>query len=182
MSRTHPTPSARRPLAAIAALLAGLATGTAAAATSQTVGQGTMAYAPAVGGPATVLMRTLTIAPGEVLGWHHHPGVGAYTVVVSGSLVVEDGCGGETTYAQGEAFLEPPNRVHRGRNPTAANTVTAQTFIVPLGSPTSVSHAQRQCGVPQTMQECAGDGWRQFTVPRDFLHRGDCIRFVRTGR
>lgn len=184
MRQTRSTTGTRHgPMAATAAaLIAGLVAFGAYAATSQTIGQGTMQYAEVVDGPATVLMRTLTIAPGEVLGWHHHPGVGAYTVVVSGTLVVEDGCGGETAYAQGQAFLEPAGRVHRGKNLTAAPVVTAQTFIVPLGSPTTVAHAQRQCGVPRVLQECANDGWRQFSLPRFFVSRGDCARYIRTGK
>jgi hypothetical protein len=34
-------------------------------------------------GPATLTVRTLTIAPGESLQWHYHPGY-AYNVVKSG--------------------------------------------------------------------------------------------------
>lgn len=116
------------------------------AAVSEVIAVGNMAHSDLFVGPATVTMRRLTIAPGEVLGWHHHPGVGAYTIVESGMLVVEDGCGGETVYTAGEAFLEPPNRVHRGKNLTAEEVETVQTFIVPTGSPTSVSTPQL-CGV-----------------------------------
>jgi quercetin dioxygenase-like cupin family protein len=79
---------------------------------------GTMDHSELVGGPATVTMRLLTIDPGEVLGWHSHPGAGAFTVVTSGVLNVEDGCGGESVYTAGQAFLEPPGRVHRGKNLT----------------------------------------------------------------
>jgi hypothetical protein len=39
------------------------------AAVSQTIAVGTMDYSKLVRGPATVTMRTLTIAAGEVLGW-----------------------------------------------------------------------------------------------------------------
>lgn len=175
----NPLPRRHRiALAAAAVAAAGLATAGAHAATSQTVGSGTMDYAEVVDGPATVNMRTLTIAPGEVLGWHHHPGSGAYTVVVSGTLTVEDGCGGEAVHAQGQAFLEPANRVHRGKNLTAAPVVTAQTTIVPLGTPTSVPHAQRRCGVPQSVEECMDDGWRAFDFPESFLNQGTCVAYV----
>jgi len=170
-----------RMAAATAAVLAAGLSGIAAAATSQTIGTGTMEYAEAVGGPATLLMRTLTIAPGEVLGWHHHPGIGAYTVVVSGTLLIEDGCGTEAVYQQGDAFLEPPGRVHRGKNPTGANVVTAQTFLVPLGTPSSVAHPERKCGVPLRTEECKNDGWLMFDLPRNFLSQGDCMGFVLTG-
>lgn len=176
------SPMRRRMAVATAGVLAGgLVAFAAHAATQQVIGVGAMEYSDAVAGPATVLMRTLAIAPGEVLGWHHHPGVGAYTIVVSGTLVVEDGCGGETTYSQGEAFLEPAGRVHRGKNLTDADVVTAQTFIVPAGAPTSVSHAQRMCGVPRSVDECKNDGWRRFDLPRYFISQGACMEYVITG-
>lgn len=184
MSRKDKTSTERRRIAGATAAVvaASLAVLAAYAATSQTIGSGVMEYSEAVGGPATLTMRTLTIAPGEVLGWHHHPGAGAYTVVISGTLVVEDGCGGEATYSQGQAFLEPPNRVHRGKNLTQANVVTAQTFIVPSGTPISVSHAQRMCGVPLSVDECKGDGWRAFNYPAYFLNQGQCLEFLLAGR
>lgn len=172
-----------RTAAATLAVLATVFAGSAAhAATSQTVGTGTMKYSKAVGGPATLFMRTLTIAPGEVLPWHHHPGIGAYTTVVSGTIIIEDGCGGEVVYTQGDAFLEAPNRVHRGKNPTDANVVTAQTFLVPLGMQTTVVHPQRMCGVPKRVKECLNYGWMNFDYPRYFRNQGDCLRFVLTGK
>lgn len=151
------------------------------AAINQTIAVGTMSHFEPFGGPAEVRMRTLTIAPGEVLGWHHHPGVGAYTIVRSGTLNVEDGCGGEQVYTAGQAFLEPPGRVHRGKNLTTEEVVTAQTFIVPLGTPTSVSTDQL-CGAPASKEECQGDGWMNFTHPRSFSSQGECTRYVRTGQ
>ena len=117
------------------------------AATNNTIADGTISYFEPFGGPATVRIRTLTIAPGEVLGWHYHPGVGAYTIVKQGTLTVEDGCGGEQDYQQGQAFLEPSFRVHRGKNLTTGEVITAQTFIVPHGSPFTVDTGQ-VCGHP----------------------------------
>jgi quercetin dioxygenase-like cupin family protein len=183
MNQTNKTIHQRRrmTLAAAAAVILGIAALPAGASTSVTIGSGTMDYSEAIDGPATVTMRTLTISPGEVLGWHHHPGTGAYTVVVSGMLTIEDGCGGEAVYSQGQAFLEPPGRVHRGKNLTGADVVTAQTFIVPLGTPISVSHAQRMCGVPTKVEECKNERWRSFNLPRYFMSQGDCMDFVITG-
>jgi quercetin dioxygenase-like cupin family protein len=154
---------------------------TAYSAVSQTIAVGTMEHDDLIGGPATVTMRTLTIAPNEVLGWHYHPGVGAYTIVRSGLLNVEDGCGGEEVYMAGQAFLEPPGRVHRGKNLTGSEVVTAQTFIVPTGVPISVSTPQL-CGPPATIQECRGDGWASFNHPRAFHNQGDCVQYVNTRR
>lgn len=158
-----------------------LVTATVYGAISQTVALGTMAHSDLFGGPATVFMRTLTIAPGEVLGWHYHPGVGAYTVVTEGFLVVEDGCGDEAVYMAGDAFLEPPYRVHRGKNLTADNVVTAQTFIVPAGMATSQSTPQL-CGPPLSVAECQNGEWVRFDHPRSFLNQGDCQQYVITGR
>ena len=165
-----------------AAVVGTLALGlTAYAAINQTIGVGTRDYAEAIGGPATITMRTLTIAPGEVLGWHAHPGIGAYTIVTTGTLTVEDGCGFETVYQTGDAFLEPADRVHRGKNLGSTNVVTAQTFIVPVGDGISHSHGQ-QCGRPLTVSECREGGWRTFDHPRAFYNQGDCEQFVLTGQ
>lgn len=152
---------------------------TAYAAVSETIAVGTMAHSELLGGPATVTVRRLTIAPGEVLGWHYHPGVGAYTIVKRGTLNVEDGCGGETVYTAGQAFLEPPNRVHRGKNLSTTDEVeTVQTFIVPLGSPISVS-TPKLCGAPASVAECKNDGWMNFNHPSSFSNQGECIESVR---
>lgn len=182
MNQSYRTVTKPRRMAVMAAamLAVGLAAGPAGAATSQTIGTGTMQYSEAIGGPATLMMRTLTIAPGETLAWHSHPGTGAYTVVVSGTLTIEDGCGSETSYSQGQAFVEAPDRVHRGKNLTAANVVTAQSFLVPQGTPTTHPHAQA-CGVPKTVEECKNDGWRIFNEPRWFISQGECVDFVLNG-
>lgn len=170
-------------LAVVAACAIALPAYASDAPTSVTIGSGTMAYSDLVGGPATVMMRTLTIPPNEDLPWHYHPGAGAQTIVVRGTLVVEDGCGGEAVYTQGQAFLEPPFRVHRGRNLTDAEVVTAQTFVVPKGLPTTVqTGGQRMCGVPMDIAECKSSGWMAFDLPRAFVSQGDCEQFVITGK
>ena len=177
------SPRRRRIAAATAAILAAsLAVLAAYAATSQTIGTGTMPHSDLIGGPAILTVRTLTIAPGEVLGWHAHEGIGAYTVVVSGTLTIEDGCGGETVHAQGQAFLEPANRVHRGKNLTGTNVVTAQNFLMPAGTPISHSLPHRMCGVPLSAGECKGDGWWTFNFPETFTSQGACMAFVNETR
>jgi len=150
------------------------------AATNITIADGTYAYFEQFGGPATTRMRTLTIAPGEVLGWHNHPGVGAYTIVKQGTLTVEDGCGFETVYTQGQAFLEHAGRVHRGKNLTNEPVITAQTFIVPLGTPYTIDTGQ-VCGRPLSVGECRKGGWRNFNYPRTFYSQGDCMSSVING-
>ena len=165
--------------AALGVVLLGITT---YAAVNNTIAVGTMDDSEFVGGPATVTMRTLTIAPGEVLGWHAHPGIGAITIVKQGTLTVEDGCGGETVYTAGQAFLEPPGRVHRGKNLDAIEEIiTAQAFVVPLGLGISVS-TPRLCGQPADVAECRQEGWENFTYPRTFANQGDCEQYVITGK
>ena len=151
------------------------------AATNVTIADGTYAHFEQFGGPASTRMRTLTINPGEILGWHNHPGVGAYTIVKQGTLTVEDGCGFETVYTQGQAFLEPAGRVHRGKNLTADPVITAQTFIVPVGSPFTIDVPGQMCGRPLNVDQCKGDGWATFNYPREFKNQGDCLSFVING-
>ncbi len=155
---------------------------TAYAALNNTIGVGAMEYSEAIGGPATITMRTLTITPGEVLGWHAHPGVGAYTIVTKGTLTVEDGCGFETVYEPGQAFLEAPDRVHRGKNLGTSEVVTAQTFIVPLGDGVSHALSGPRCGRPLVKSECRDGGWQSFDYPQSFSNQGDCQQYVLTGR
>lgn len=153
------------------------------AAVNVTIADGVYANFEEFGGPASTRMRTLTIAPGEVLGWHNHPGVGAYTIVKQGTLTVEDGCGFDTVYTAGQAFLEPAGRVHRGKNLTTDPVITAQTFIVPFATPPVYTIDTGQvCGRPLSVVECKGGGWEQFNYPRIFDSQGDCMQFVITGK
>lgn len=179
MKRTHMSYASVPVLVLILAAL--FVPGGASAAVSQVIATGTMEHAEQFGGPATILMRRLTIAPGEVLGWHAHPGVGAYTVVKRGTLVIEDGCGGETTYAAGQAFLEPANRVHRGKNLGTEEVETVQMFLVRAGTSISISTSQ-VCGAPATVNECKNDGWTTFTYPRAFTSQGDCVQSMMAGK
>ncbi len=149
------------------------------AAINNTIADGVYSNFAPFGGPASTRMRTLTIDPGEVLGWHIHSGVGAYTIVKQGTLTVEDGCGFEAVYTAGQAFLEPAGRVHRGKNLTAGDVITAQTFIVPVGAPFSGDTPGQLCGRPLRVHECEDDGWRNFNYPRTFHSQDDCIRSVK---
>lgn len=79
--------------------------------------------------------------------------VGAYTVVKRGTLTIEDGCGGEEVFTAGQAFLEPPGRVHSGKNLGAEEVETIQTFVVPTGTPISVS-TEQLCGPPARVEDC----------------------------
>lgn len=153
------------------------------AAISEVIAVGSIAHFDLFGSPAAVTVRRLTIASGEVLGWHYHPGVGAYTIVTRGRLFVEDGCGGEEVFTAGQAFLEHPNRVHRGKNQDVEPTETVQTFVVPNGLPISVSTPQL-CGPPAVAQDCRGNEWMKFSHPQRFRNQGECVFYVaaREGR
>ena len=150
------------------------------AATNVTIGVGTFAHFEPFAGPATITTRSLSVAANEVLGWHQHPGIGAYTIVKSGTLTVEDGCGSEVVYPAGSAFIEPAGRVHRGKA-GATPVETIQTFVVPAGLAFSVSVPQ-SCGAPMALAECRGNGWSAFTYPRTFSNEGDCVRYVQQER
>src|SRR6266536_3520671 len=149
------------------------------AATSVINAVGTMAHFEPFNGPATMTARNLFINANEVLPWHYHPGIGALTIVKTGTLTVEDGCGGEVVYPQGTAFIEPPGRVHRGKAGAVA-VETVQTFLVPAGLAFSVNVPQ-SCGRPLAVDECKGNGWSAFNYPRSFSNQGDCVQFVIKG-
>ena len=150
-------------------------------ATTNILAVGTIPNSQMVNGTATVTVRTLTIAPGEVLNWHYHPGY-AFNVVKSGSLTVEDGCGGEDeTLSPGESFEEMDGRVHRAKNLTNADVVVYNTFLVPQGKPTTVNipNNERRCGPPENVDECRDGGWLKFNHPFSFTSQGQCISFIR---
>lgn len=173
--------TSRLRMVAIVSLAATLFVGvTVYGATSVINAVGTIAHYEPFGGPATMIQRNLFINANEVLSWHLHPGIGAYTIVKSGTLTVEDGCGGEVVYPQGTAFVEPPFRIHRGKA-GAEPVETVQTFVVPLGSAFSVN-VPKGCGPPLAVDECKGNGWFDFTYPRTFSNQGDCQQYVITGK
>jgi quercetin dioxygenase-like cupin family protein len=155
---------------------------TAYAAVTVILAVGTIPHSELFDGPAAVTVRTLTILPGESLAWHYHPGY-AYNVVKSGTLTVEDGCGGpEETLTPGQAFEEMDGRVHRAKNlSTTENVVVYNTFIVPDGKPTTrnIPNNERRCGPPIDVNECKDDGWSKFTHPSSFISQGQCIDFVK---
>ncbi len=155
---------------------------TAYAAVTQILAVGTIPHSDLFDGPATVTVRTLTIKPGEVLPWHYHPGY-AFNVVKSGTLTVEDGCGGEAeSLIPGQAFEELEGHVHRARNLSdTEDVVVYNTFIVPQGRPTTVNitNNEQRCGPPSDVNDCKDDGWAKFTQPRSFSNQRDCVKYVR---
>jgi quercetin dioxygenase-like cupin family protein len=151
---------------------------TAYAAIVGPLGSGNIAHSETLDGPATVTMRTLSFAPGEVGVWHYHPGP-LFNVVTQGTVTVEDGCGGEQSYTVGQAF-EEGGRVHRPKNLGGVPTFAYQTFVVPLGNPTTlnISGNERLCGPVRSVEECKDNGWMKFTFPHAFNNQGECVAFV----
>ena len=150
------------------------------AATTVILAVGVIPESALVGGPATVTVRTLTIAPGETLAWHYHPGY-AFNVVKSGALTVEEGCGGpEETLLPGDAFEEVEGHVHRAKNLGTEPTVVYNTFLMPQGQPTTINipNNERRCGPPSRVDDCLMDGWRIYDHPQSFESQGQCVKWV----
>jgi hypothetical protein len=143
------------------------------------LGSGVNAYAPLVGGPATVTFRQLTTTPGDVGTWHYHPG-SVHNVVTSGAIKIEDGCGGSSTFAAGQAFETSEGRVHRAINEGAVDATEYNVFIREEGKPLTrfIPGNERRCGPPSTVNECKEEGWRQFDFPNTFPNQGSCIEYV----
>lgn len=141
---------------------------------------GTIPDSKVFGGPVRVTVRELTIKPGEELPLHYHPGH-VFIVVKSGTLSVEDGCGGEKKLAPGQGLEEMNGRVHRGKNVDATDVVVYDIFITAPDKPTTINIPanERRCGPPKEVDECKSDGWRKFNHPRSFNNKGQCVDFVR---
>jgi quercetin dioxygenase-like cupin family protein len=148
------------------------------ASTTNILGVGTMPYSELINGPAEVTARQFISQPGEMGGWHFHPGP-VISVVTSGTLTVEDGCGGEQTIAAGQAFEQLGGRVHRWKNLGTVPTVEYNMFVVPQGSPLAVQLPDRRCGPPRSNSECRHDGWMMFNHPGVFANQGECMQYVR---
>lgn len=151
------------------------------AATTNVLGVGVMPYSELVNGPAEVTFRHFTSEPGESGGWHYHPGT-VITVVTSGSITVEDGCGEERTYSAGEAFEQLDGRIHRWKNLGTQQAVELNTFVMPQGTPLAVPVPERRCGPPRSVSDCRQEGWRNFDHPGRFANQGECVAYVRKQR
>jgi quercetin dioxygenase-like cupin family protein len=149
-------------------------------ATPNILVEGTIADSKVFDGPVKLTVRELTMKPGEELPWHYHPGH-AFNVVKSGTLTVDDGCGGVQTLTPGQGFEEMNGRVHRGKNAGATDVVVYDTFYTSVGKPTTVNIPGNvpRCGPPKDTDECKSEGWRRFNHPRNFTNQQQCLDFVR---
>ena len=149
-------------------------------AVTTVLGVGTIKHSELFDGPAEVTARHFSSLPGDVGGWHYHPGY-VFNVVTKGTVIVEDGCGGEDAYSAGDAFEKIGGRVHRFMNRGEVPAEEYQTFIMPKGNPLAVNLTERRCGPPRGARECRNGGWMDYDHPRRFANQGDCIQFVRKG-
>jgi quercetin dioxygenase-like cupin family protein len=166
------------------AILVGMGTGLAIlgvlayASTSNTLGVGSLPYSELVNGPAQMTARQFISQPGEVGGWHSHSGP-VFSVVTSGAVTVEDGCGGEETFTAGQAFEKIGGRVHRWKNPGTVPETEFNMFIIPEGGTLADSLPDRRCGPPRSSSECRQDGWMTFDFPGRFANQRECVQYVR---
>jgi quercetin dioxygenase-like cupin family protein len=145
-------------------------------ATTNILVEGTITDSKLLDGPARVTTRILTMKPGEALPWHYHPGY-AFNVVKSGTLTVDDGCGGVETLTAGQGFEEMDGRVHRGKNIGTTDVVVYDTFITVDGKPTTITIPgnEPRCGPPRDAGECQNSGWQKFTHPQKFMNERECL-------
>lgn len=143
---------------------------------------GTIPFLEETEGPATVAAVDATYAAGEQTPWHYHPGNG-YVIVKSGSILNSDPCGDSQLFVAGQAFFEEGGHIHRALPSATEPTNIVFISVAPEGQPRTVPVDAPVCvGPPETVEECADDGWRQFTVPRVFRNQGECVSYVSRAR
>jgi quercetin dioxygenase-like cupin family protein len=61
--------------------------------------------------PHDMIVSTVTLAPGDFIGFHYHPGP-SFAIIATGTLTEDDGCGNIVIHSTGTAFQEIPGHVH----------------------------------------------------------------------
>jgi quercetin dioxygenase-like cupin family protein len=127
-------------LALVGAIVAGLSFGaTAANATPAGPGvTGTVITETTVGGKH-IVVREITLPPGQSTGWHFHDG-NLFGYVKQGTLSHFDAtCKPDGVYRTGSSIVEPAgsNHVHIGRNLGRVPVVLDVVYVLPVGSPLS---------------------------------------------
>lgn len=82
------------------------------------------------GAPALVTAQIVTIAPGQVTGWHRH-GVPTFGYILSGRLEVEYDGAGRRTLVAGDHLMEAMKVAHNGSN---LGTEPVRILVVYLGA------------------------------------------------
>lgn len=85
-------------------------------------------------GDTTVLLRKITIPPGQNTGWHSHRGA-LFGFVEKGTLSHFDAtCESDGVYRRGTSILETPGEVHIGVNKGRVPVVLIVTYVLPKGA------------------------------------------------
>jgi quercetin dioxygenase-like cupin family protein len=103
------------------------------AVNTDVVARGDLDYSDATGGPATVYIGSIDMAPGSSYGgWHIHPGP-VWVVVTAGQLAVygPDGC--RTEYGASAAYLAEANVLYDLRNETDQPLQLHFAGVIPAG-------------------------------------------------
>jgi quercetin dioxygenase-like cupin family protein len=99
---------------------------------------GTVIADKTVGGKH-IVVREITLPPGQSTGWHFHDG-NLYGLVKQGTLSHFDAsCKSDGVYRTGSSIVEPSgaNHVHIGRNLGSVPVVLDVVYVLPAGSPLS---------------------------------------------
>jgi quercetin dioxygenase-like cupin family protein len=126
--------------ALVGAVVAGLSfAATAADATPAGPGVTGTVIADQTVGHKHIVVREITLPPGQSTGWHFHDG-NLVGYVKQGTLSHFDAtCGSDGVYRTGGTIVEPAgsNHVHIGRNLGSVPVVLDVVYILPVGSPLS---------------------------------------------
>jgi quercetin dioxygenase-like cupin family protein len=98
-------------------------------------------------GSTRIVVREITIPPGQSTGWHYHDGP-LRGFVKSGTLShFDSSCHPDGTYRAGKFISEPPgtDHVHIGRNLGKRPVVLVVKYILPVGAPFSEDAANPGC-------------------------------------
>lgn len=75
---------------------------------------------------------------------------------------------------------------HNGAGPGTGDNIADPDGVVAytpfLTSTTGSPCAPPAVGPPTNKDQCKGDGWMTFNVPKKFKNQGDCIQYVNTGK
>jgi quercetin dioxygenase-like cupin family protein len=98
-------------------------------------------------GQTDLILRDITIPPGQSTGWHYHEGT-LFGRVKKGTLSHFDSdCSRDGTYRTGQVLSEPSgsDHVHIGRNLGRTDVVLEVLYIDPAGSPLSTDAPNPGC-------------------------------------
>ena len=113
-------------------------------------GEQTAAVDVEVGGPAQVVFRRITIAPGAGTGLHCHAGQ-LVAVVEKGELTHYAPVypGGVHVYKTGDSIVEGARYVHEGKNLGTDDVVLLVTYVIAEGQPLAQTDLAK-CAPPGT--------------------------------